>query len=200
MSLAYPLPVARLIEELSRLPGIGPRSAQRLAFHLLQSDANDVRRLADALVAAREGVRHCSVCQNLSDADPCRICASPNRERSQILVVEEAKDVIAVERTGQYRGQYHVLGGAIAPVDGVGPEQLKIRELLARLKDGEVTEIILATGPDVEGEATALYLSRLLQQPSLKVTRIARGLPVGGDLDFVDEVTLVRAIEGRQAF
>lgn len=200
MSSPFPGSVARLIAELGRLPGIGPRSAQRLAYHLLHRDIEDVRSLAETLIQAREGIRRCSVCQTLADVDPCPICANPSRDQTVILVVEEPKDVIAVERTAEFRGLYHVLGGAIAPVEGIGPEQLRLRELLTRVRTGPVQEVILATGPDVEGEATALYLSRLLQQPDLKITRIARGLPVGGDLEFVDEVTLIRALEGRQAF
>lgn len=196
--MALPDPIARLMEELARLPGIGPKSAQRLAYHLLKQDPESVRRLATAMVEARRQSRFCSVCQDLTDQDPCRICRSPGREASVILVVEDPKDVQAVERTGEYRGLYHVLHGAIAPMDGVGPESLRIAELGQRLLQGGVKELILATDPDVEGDATALYLARLYQPAGVRVTRIARGLPVGGDLDYADESTLVKALEGRQ--
>lgn len=194
----YAPPIARLIEELGRLPGIGPKTAQRLAFHLLFAPRDDVMRLAGAMVDARDRVRYCSVCWNLTDTDPCNICADPARDGSVVCVVEEPKDVVAMEKTREYRGRYHVLQGAISPLDGVGPDQLKVRELLARLASGEITEVILATNPDVEGEATALYLARLLKPTGIRVTRIARGLPEGGDLDYVDEVTLSRALEGRR--
>lgn len=193
-------PIARLIEELSKLPGIGPKSAQRLAYWILRQDKERVRGLSQALVEAREGVKHCSVCQDLTDRDPCRICADPGRDRTIILIVEEPKDLLAVERTREFRGLYHVLGGAISPMEGIGPEELRIRELIDRLSREPVEELILATDPDVEGDATALYLSKALKRPGLAVTRIARGLPVGGDLDFADEVTLVRALEGRTDF
>ncbi len=196
--MALPDPIARLMEELARLPGIGPKSAQRLAYHLLKQDPESVRRLATAMVEARRQSRFCSVCQDLTDQDPCRICRSPGRDASVILVVEDPKDVQAVERTGEYRGLYHVLHGAIAPMDGVGPESLRIAELGQRLLQGGVKELILATDPDVEGDATALYLARLYQPAGVRVTRIARGLPVGGDLDYADESTLVKALEGRQ--
>ncbi len=194
--MQYAAPIARLIEELGRLPGVGPKTAQRLAFHLLLADREEAVRLAAAIVEARERVRHCSVCWNLTDADPCALCSDPARDRSLICVVEEPKDVAALERSRAFRGLYHVLQGAISPLDGIGPDKLRIKELLDRL--GGVREVILATNPDVEGEATALYLSRLLQPLGVKVTRLARGLPEGGDLDYVDEVTLSRALEGRR--
>jgi len=193
-------PIARLIDEFSRLPGVGPKSAQRLAYWVLRQDAERVKGLARALVEAREGVKRCSICQDLTDRDPCRICSDPGRDRTRILVVEEPKDLLAVERTHEYKGLYHVLGGAISPIEGVGPEELRIRELIDRLRDDRLAELILATDPDVEGDATALYLAKALERPGLVITRIARGLPVGGDLDFADEVTLVRALEGRTAF
>lgn len=195
--MALPDPIARLMEELARLPGIGPKSAQRLAYHLLKQDPETVRRLATAMVEARRQSRFCTVCQDLTDQDPCRICRSPGRDASVILVVEDPKDVQAVERTGEYHGVYHVLHGAIAPMDGIGPDALRIAELGQRLATGGVKEIILATDPDVEGDATALYLARLYQPSGIRVTRIARGLPVGGDLDYADESTLVKALQGR---
>ena len=200
MSARFPEPVARLIEELGKLPGIGPKSAQRLAYHLLNQDAASVRRLADALIGAKQRVVRCRVCQNIADRDPCDICSDPRRDHTTVIVVEDARDVVAIERTAEYRGLYHVLGGTISPMEGIGPEQLHVRELVERLSHEPIQEIILATDPDVEGDATALYISRLVRRPDLKVTRIARGLPVGGDIDYADEVTLVRALEGRQAF
>jgi recombination protein RecR len=187
-----------LIEELNRLPGVGPKTAQRLAFHLLHRPRDEVARLAEAISDARERVRLCSICANLTDADPCSLCQDPQRDGGLICVVEEPKDVAAMERTREFRGLYHVLHGAISPMDGVGPEELKVRELLARIEPGRVHEVILATDPDVEGEATALYLARLLRPLGVRVTRIARGVPEGGDLDYVDEVTLGRALEGRR--
>ncbi|TEX47465.1 MAG: recombination protein RecR [Actinomycetales bacterium mxb001] len=190
--------VADLIDELGRLPGIGPKSAQRIAFYLLQSDPADVRRLADVLVTVKEKVRFCAICGHVTDEDTCRICRDPRRDPTALCVVEESKDVIAVEKTGEYRGRYHVLGGAISPIDGIGPDDLRIRELLQRLADGEVTEIIIATDPNLEGEATATYLARLLTPMGLTVTRLASGLPVGGDLEYADEVTLGRAFAGRR--
>jgi recombination protein RecR len=191
-------PIARLIDELNRLPGIGPKTAQRLAFHILRRPADEAERLAAAITDARGRVRDCSVCANLTDVDPCPICQSPTRDRTVICVVEEPKDVAAMEKTREYRGLYHVLQGAISPIDGVGPEHLRVRELMARLADGTVREVIVATDPDVEGEATALYLARLIRPSGIRVTRIARGVPEGGDLDYVDEVTLTRALEGRR--
>lgn len=196
--MLYAQPIARLIEELARLPGVGPKTAQRLAFHLLQSPLEDVRGLADAMVVARERVRSCSICCNLTDQDPCRICTAPDRDRSVICAVEQPRDVIAMERTREYKGLYHVLQGAIAPTEGVYPDDLRIRELLRRLGEGTVREVILATDPNLEGEATAMYLARLLRPLGVRVTRIARGLPVGGDLEYADEVTLSKALEGRR--
>ena len=190
--------MADLIEELGRLPGIGPKSAQRIAFHLLDSDAADVNRLADAMRAAKERVRFCSVCGRATEADPCTICSDPRRDNSLICVVEESRDVIAIERTREFRGVYHVLGGAISPIDGVGPNDLRISELVRRLADATVVEVILATDPNLEGEATASYLARLLSDVGVQVTRLASGLPVGGDLEYADEVTLGRAFAGRR--
>jgi recombination protein RecR len=190
--------VQDLIDELGRLPGIGPKSAQRIAFHLLAADPADVERLASTLVRVKNEVRFCSVCGNVAEAEICRICADERRDPSIICVVEEPKDVNAVERTREFRGRYHVLGGAISPIDGVGPDDLRIRELLSRLRDGVVTELILATDPNLEGEATATYLARLINPMGLTVTRLASGLPVGGDLEYADEVTLGRAFSGRR--
>jgi len=192
--------VQDLIDELGRLPGVGPKSAQRIAFHLLQADSGDVSRLVSALVEVKEKVRFCSVCGNVAEAEQCRICADPRRDRTYICVVEEPKDVVAVERTREFRGRYHVLGGAISPIEGVGPDDLRIKELLARLADADIREVIIATDPNLEGEATATYLARLLRPMDLKVTRLASGLPVGGDLEYADEVTLGRAFEGRRVF
>ncbi len=187
-----------LIDELGRLPGVGPKSAQRIAFHLLQADPADVRRLVLALTEVKDKVRFCVTCGNVAQDEQCRICRDPRRDLTAICVVEESKDVVAVEKTREFRGRYHVLGGAISPIDGVGPDDLRIRELLARLADGVVTEIILATDPNLEGEATASYLARMLKPMGLRVTRIASGLPVGGDLEYADEITLGRAFEGRR--
>ncbi|WP_182378969.1 recombination mediator RecR [Nocardioides sp. WS12] len=190
--------VQDLIDELGRLPGVGPKSAQRIAFHLLQADPADVRRLADVLIEVKAKVKFCSVCFNVAEDDQCRICRDARRDPSILCVVEEYKDVVAIERTREFRGRYHVLGGAISPIDGIGPEQLHIRELLTRLADQTVTEVILATDPNLEGEATATYLTRMLGPLGLRVTRLASGLPVGGDLEYADEVTLGRAFVGRQ--
>jgi recombination protein RecR len=187
-----------LIDELGRLPGVGPKSAQRIAFHLLQSDPADSRRLVAALIEVSEKVRFCSLCGNVSADDRCRVCRDPARDDSVLCVVEEPKDIVAVERTREFRGRYHVLGGAISPIEGVGPDDLRVRELVTRLASGEITEIILATDPNLEGEATATYLARLLKPMGLKVTRLASGLPVGGDLEYADELTLGRAFEGRR--
>ena len=198
MSGVYAAPVQDLIDELGRLPGVGPKSAQRIAFHLLQTDPVDVRRLAQVLVEVKERVRFCSVCGNVAEDEQCRICRDPRRDLSVICVVEESKDVVAVERTREFRGRYHVLGGAISPIEGIGPDQLRVRELMVRLQDATVTELILATNPNLEGEATATYLARLVKPMGLNVTRLASGLPVGGDLDYADEVTLGRAFEGRR--
>jgi len=196
--LYYAEPVARLIEELGKLPGIGPKTAQRLAFYLLNSDPGEARELAKAIIDAREKIRYCSVCSNLTDTDPCRICLNEARNKAILCVVEEPRDVVAIERTREYKGLYHVLQGAISPMDGVGPDDLKIKELLARLRENSVQEIIVATNPNIEGEATAMYLARLIKPLGIKVTRIAHGLPVGGDLEYADEVTLSKAFEGRR--
>jgi len=190
--------VQDLIDELGRLPGVGPKSAQRIAFHILQAESADVRRLALALTEVKVKVRFCSVCGNVAQEEQCRVCQDPRRDLSVICVVEEPKDVVAIERTREFRGRYHVLGGAISPIEGVGPDDLRIRELLTRLADGTVTELILATDPNLEGEATATYLARMIKPMGLRVTRLASGLPVGGDLEYADEVTLGRAFEGRR--
>ena len=187
-----------LIDELGRLPGIGPKSAQRIAFHLLSAEPGDVERLAKTLIRVKDEVRFCRICGNVAEADECRICQDPRRDPSVICVVEEPKDVVAVERTREFRGRYHVLGGAISPIDGIGPDDLRVRELLARLADGSVTELILATDPNLEGEATATYLARLVTPMGITVSRLASGLPVGGDLEYADEVTLGRAFSGRR--
>ncbi|MDA0566789.1 recombination mediator RecR [Streptomonospora sp. S1-112] len=191
--------VQNLIDELGRLPGVGPKSAQRIAFHLLAAETADVKRLANALVEVKERVRFCSVCGNVAEESECRICRDPRRDTAVICVVEESKDVVAIERTREFRGRYHVLGGAISPIEGVGPDDLRIKELMTRLADGQITELILATDPNLEGEATATYLARLVKPMGLKVTRLASGLPVGGDLEYADEVTLGRAFEGRRS-
>ncbi len=190
--------VQDLIDELGRLPGVGPKSAQRIAFHLLQADPIDVKRLVSALVEVKDKVRFCTVCGNVAQEEQCRICRDPRRDAALICVVEEPKDVVAIERTREFRGRYHVLGGAISPIEGIGPDDLRIRELLARLASDDITEIIIATDPNLEGEATATYLARLLRPMGLRVTRLASGLPVGGDLEYADEVTLGRAFEGRR--
>jgi len=194
----YAEPITRLLEELERLPGIGPKSAQRLAFHILKGDDASATRLAEALVEVKRQIHFCSRCFNFASEDLCEYCADTGRDTSMICVVEEPRDVVAVERTGELRGVYHVLQGAISPIDGIGPEQLRVRELIARLADGTVTEVVIATNPNVEGETTALYLARLIKPLGIKVTRIASGLPVGGDLEFADEVTLGRALEARR--
>ncbi|MEO6827711.1 MAG: recombination mediator RecR [Microbacteriaceae bacterium] len=191
--------IQELIDELGRLPGIGPKSAQRIAFHILQTESFDVTRLAEILREVRDKVRFCEICGNVSEQETCAICRDPRRDPKQICVVEEAKDVVAIERTREFRGLYHVLGGAISPIDGVGPDDLRIRQLMQRLADGSVREVIIATDPNLEGEATATYLSRLLTALEIRVTRLASGLPVGGDLEYADEVTLGRAFEGRRA-
>jgi len=194
----YPEPVARLIEALQGLPGIGPKTAQRLTFFLLKRPADEVRELAESLVAVKERIVSCSTCFNVTDLDPCRICSDPARDARLLCVVEEPKDVSTIEKAGVIKGRYHVLGGAINPIAGVGPEQLRIRELLTRLNDGAIQEIIIATDPNLEGEATATYLARMLKSIGITVTRLASGLPVGGDLEYADEVTLGRAFEGRR--
>ena len=194
--------VQNLIDELGRLPGVGPKGAQRIAFYLLGADPADVRRLAAALVEVTDRIRFCKTCGNVAEEDECRICRDPRRDASVICVVEEPKDVAAIEKIREFRGRYHVLGGAISPIDGIGPEDLRITELMARLADGGVTEVILATDPNLEGEATATYLARLVRplaaDGALRITRLASGLPVGGDLEYADEVTLGRAFEGRR--
>jgi recombination protein RecR len=187
-----------LIDELGRLPGIGPKSAQRIAFHIIQSERVDVSRLVDVLRTVKERVKFCTECGNITEEDLCQICRDPRRDVSMICVVEESKDVIAVEKTREFRGRYHVLGGAISPIDGIGPENLRIRELMIRLAATEITEIIIATDPNLEGEATATYLARLIKPLGIKISRLASGLPVGGDLEYADEVTLGRAFEGRR--
>ena len=190
--------VQDLIDELGRLPGVGPKSAQRIAFHLLAAEPADVRRLVLALTEVKDKVRFCVTCGNVSQDELCRICRDPRRDPTVLCVVEEPKDVVAIEKTREFRGRYHVLGGAISPIDGVGPDDLRTRELMTRLADGVVTEVIIATDPNLEGEATATYLARLLRPMGLRVTRIASGLPVGGDLEYADEITLGRAFEGRR--
>ncbi|MDO8615420.1 MAG: recombination mediator RecR [Dehalococcoidia bacterium] len=196
-SPATAAPLARLIQEFYKLPGIGPKSAQRLAYYLLRMPAAEAQALASAILEVKEKITLCTVCQNVTEIDPCRICSGQQRDRTIICVVEEPLDILALERTQSYRGLYHVLHGAISPMDGIGPEDLKIADLLARLRSGEVTEVILATNPNLEGEATAMYLSRLLGPLGLSVTSLARGLPAGGDLEYADDVTLTRALEGR---
>jgi recombination protein RecR len=190
--------VQDLIDELGRLPGVGPKSAQRIAFHLLASDPVDIKRLVTALTEVTEKVQFCTVCGNVSADEQCRICRDPRRDLAMLCVVEEPKDVVAIEKTREFRGRYHVLGGAISPIEGVGPDDLRIRELMVRLSDDTITEVILATDPNLEGEATATYLARLLKPMGLRVTRLASGLPVGGDLEYADELTLGRAFEGRR--
>jgi recombination protein RecR len=194
----YEGPVQDLIDELGRLPGVGPKGAQRIAFHLLAQDPADVKRLVHALTEVKDKVKFCRVCGNVAEAEECRICRDTRRDLTVICVVEEPKDVVAIEKTREFKGRYHVLGGAISPIEGVGPDDLRIRELMLRLSDGTVTELILATDPNLEGEATATYLARLVKPMGLRVTRLASGLPVGGDLEYADEVTLGRAFEGRR--
>ena len=191
-------PVTRLIEELGKLPGIGPKSAARLTYYLLRIPEAEARALAEAIIAVKEKTVLCSSCQNITDSNPCNICGSKERDHSIICVVKEPLDILALERTGQYKGLYHVLHGVLSPMDGIGPDDLKIKELLQRLKKGSVKEVILATNPNLEGEATAMYLQRLLSPFGVRLTRLARGLPVGGDLEYADEVTLTHALEGRQ--
>jgi recombination protein RecR len=199
-----PIPAAqainRLIEELSKLPGIGPKSAQRLAFHLLRAPEEQSKLLAEAILSLKQKITLCSICFNVTESDPCPICRSDQRDRSQICIVEQPQDILALEHTGIYRGLYHVLHGAISPTEGVGSEDIRIRELLRRLEDGSVKEVILATNPNLEGEQTAMYLSRLISPLGIKVTRLARGLPFGTELEYADDITLTRAIEGRQEF
>lgn len=194
----YEGPVQNLIDELGRLPGIGPKSAQRIAFHILKVDAEDARRLARSISEAKERVSWCRRCFNFAEGELCTFCRDERRDPQIVCVVEEPRDIVAIERTGEFKGRYHVLQGAISPIEGIGPEQLRVKELLARISDEGVTEVILATNPNIEGEATAMYLARLLKPAGLRVTRIASGLPVGGDLEYADEVTLGRALEGRR--
>ena len=198
MASTYAAPVQTLIDELGRLPGIGPKSAQRIAFHLLKLPTEDATRLAMAITEAKAKVRFCERCWNVAEDRECGICTDDQRDLRLLCVVEEARDIVALEKTGEFRGRYHVLLGAISPIDGIGPEQLKVRELLVRLEPEGVEEVILCTNPNVEGEATALYLARLLKPLGVKVTRLASGLPVGGDLEYADELTLGRALEGRR--
>lgn len=196
--VSFARPIARLVEELTKLPGIGPKTAQRLALHIVSAPREEVHALAEAIVEAREKIIWCSICCNLTDVDPCRICTNQGRDRSILCVVEDPQDVIALERTREFKGVYHVLHGAISPMDGIGPQDLRIEELLRRLSAGEVKEIVLATDPNPEGEATAMYLARLIKPLGIKVTRMAHGMPVGGDLEYIDEVTLTKALEGRR--
>lgn len=198
MSSPYAAPIQALLDELGRLPGVGPKSAQRIAFHILKLPPEDARRLADAIVVAKERVGFCRRCFNLAEGELCEICRDERRDPHVVCVVEEPRDVVALERTREFRGRYHVLQGAISPIDGIGPEQLRIKELLVRVPDEGVTEAVVATNPNVEGEATAMYLARLLKPLGVRVTRLASGLPVGGDLEYADEITLGRALEGRR--
>ncbi len=198
MAAVYTPPVQALIDELGRLPGVGPKSAQRIAFHLLKIPADDVARLATAIVEAKAKVRFCERCWNVAEAELCPICADDRRDSSIICVVEESRDIVAVEKTGEFRGRYHVLLGAMNPLEGIGPEQLKMKELFARIEPEGVQEVILCTNPNTEGEVTAMYLARMMKPLGIKVTRIASGLPVGGDLEYADELTLGRALEGRR--
>jgi recombination protein RecR len=190
--------VQDLIDELGRLPGVGPKSAQRIAFHILAADPIDVRRLANTLLEVKDKVRFCSICGNVAEEDQCRICLDPRRDLTILCVVEEPKDVVAIEKTREFRGRYHILGGAISPIDGIGPDDLRIRELFIRLSEPGIGEVILATDPNLEGEATATYLARMIAPLGIAVSRLASGLPVGGDLEYADEVTLGRAFEGRR--
>ncbi|ATD31674.1 recombination protein RecR [Macrococcus epidermidis] len=193
----YPAPISKLIDSFMKLPGIGPKTASRLAFHVLDMKEDDVMNFAKALVDVKRELTYCSVCGHITDTDPCYVCSDTTRDRSMICVVEETKDVIAMEKMREYKGMYHVLHGAISPMEGVGPEDINIPSLLTRLKDEEVTELILATNPNIEGESTAMYISRLVKPIGIKTTRLAHGLPVGGDLEYADEVTLSKAISGR---
>ncbi len=194
----YAAPVAKLIEQLSRLPGVGNKTAQRLAFYILASPPQQAENLARSIVIARRNIKNCSICCNMTDTDPCRICSSNGRDKSTICVLENPRDVVAMEKTREYKGLYHVLHGAISPMEDIGPEDIRIKELLLRLQDEKVQEVILATNPTIEGEATAMYISKLLKPLEVKTTRIAHGIPVGGDLEYADEVTLVKAMEGRR--
>ena len=194
----YPEPVARLIDELSKMPTVGPKTAQRLAFHILRLSPEEARALAEAILNVKDKMRYCSICFTITDIDPCATCSNPARSDRVLCVVEDPRDVIALERTREFRGKYHVLHGAISPLDGIGPDELKIAELITRVRAGGMEEVIVATNPRVEGEATAIYLARVLKPLGVRVTRIAHGLPVGGDLEYADELTLARALEGRR--
>lgn len=194
----YAVPVAKLVEEFQKLPGIGHKSAQRLAFHVINMPMEKVQKLSESILEAKQKTRYCSVCSNLTDVDPCPLCSGTSRDKTVICVVQDPRDVVAMERTREFKGLYHVLHGAISPMQGIGPEEIRIKELIARLGGGEVTEVILATNPNVEGEATAMYISKLIKPLGVKATRIAHGIPVGGDLEYADEVTLAKALEGRR--
>ena len=194
----YTGPITRLIEEFSKLPGVGRKTAQRLAFHIINMNTNDVEALSKAIIEAKREIRYCSICCNITDINPCSMCSNKNRDSSLICVVEDPRDVAAMERTREFKGQYHVLNGVISPMDGIGPDMIKIKELIQRLGTQDVREIIMATNPTIEGEATAMYIARLLKPMGIKVTRIAHGLPVGGDLEYADEVTISKALEGRR--
>ncbi|HYH01590.1 MAG TPA: recombination mediator RecR [Bacillota bacterium] len=198
--MLYPQPMNRLIHELAKLPGVGPKTAQRLAFYILNVPESEVAKLAEALLEARHRIGFCEICGHLTEVSPCSLCSDPRREQAVLCVVEEAKDVIAMEKTRVFKGQYHVLGGSISPLEGVGPDDLRIKELLQRVHSGTYQEVIIATDPNVEGEATALYLGKILKPLAVKITRLARGLPIGGDLEYVDEITLGKALEGRVEF
>lgn len=194
----YAAPIAKLIDELSKLPGVGNKTAQRLAFYILNMSSEEVEQLSNSITNAKRNIKNCKICYNITDSDICSICANAKRDSSMICVVEDPKDVVAMEKTREYKGLYHVLNGAISPMEGIGPEEIRIKELLRRVADNEIKEIILATNPNIEGEATAMYISRLLKPVGIKVTRIAHGVPVGGDLEYADEVTLMKALEGRR--
>ena len=195
---AYTGPISRLIEEFSKLPGVGRKTAQRLAFHVINMNTNDVESLAKAIIDAKREIKYCSICCNITDSDPCSMCSNKNRDSSIICVVEDPRDVAAMERTREFKGKYHVLNGVISPMDGIGPDMIKIKELIVRLGNEDVKELIMATNPTIEGEATAMYIARLVKPMGIKVTRIAHGLPVGGDLEYADEVTITKALEGRR--
>lgn len=196
--MQYDKPLAKLIEQLQKLPSIGPKSAQRMAFHILKMPQGDVNKFVDAIVEAKDKIKYCNICFNMSASSPCEICTASNRDKHTLCVVAETKDLIAIDKTNEFKGIYHVLQGVISPMDGIGPEDIRIKELLTRVANNEIKEVILALNPTVEGEATCLYLNKLLKPFNIKITRIAYGLPVGGDLEFVDELTLAKAIEGRQ--
>ncbi|KKY02452.1 MULTISPECIES: recombination mediator RecR [Paraclostridium] len=194
----YSGPISRLIEEFSKLPGVGRKTAQRLAFHVINMNMNDVEALSNAIVEAKKEIKYCSICYNITDKDPCSMCSNKNRDSGIICVVEDPRDVAAMEKTKEFHGQYHVLNGVISPMDGIGPDMIRVKELIQRLGNQEVREVIMATNPTIEGEATAMYIARLLKPMGIKVTRIAHGLPVGGDLEYADEVTITKALEGRR--